>query len=64
MKADLPARGFFVCNPVLFALRFSNDAVTWADPERWKPPEEVGDPQGLEQGRALNREGPLTLRCP
>lgn len=38
--------GLFVCNPVLFALPSSSDAVTWADPDSWKPPEDVGDPPG------------------
>lgn len=45
--------GLFMCNPVLFALPSSSDAVTWADPDRWKPPEDVGDPQGVEAGKSL-----------
>lgn len=61
-RAELPAQGSS-CVTLSFALS-SSDAVTWADPH-WKPPEDVGDPQGVErQGRALNREGLLTLRCP
>lgn len=41
------------CNPVLFALPSSSDAVTWSDPGRWKPPKDVGDPQGVEAGKSL-----------
>lgn len=42
-----------MCNPVLFALPSSSDAVTWADPDHWKPPKDVGDPQGVEAGKSL-----------
>lgn len=42
-----------LCNPGLFALLSSSDAVTWADPDRWKPLEDLGDPQGLVAGKSL-----------
>lgn len=48
---------------LLSALPFSSDAVTWADPDR-RQPKDVGAAAPWRQGRALNREGPLTLRCP
>lgn len=30
-----------------------SDAVTWADPDHWKPSKDVGDPQGVEAGKSL-----------